>query len=317
MALPYAPIVRGFTPNWCYNHIRDIVATLKNVFGVEHFKGREDFFIGYEELDPRSLEVAHLPAAVIKCTGFTPSNSTRQAPSETIYDPGSVVHTGTGTATVELTGSHRGNNKYRLVITASGEVGVDGEYELFESEWTGSEWDTETSVASGIIPVDGKISVGNGQTVNFETGETVVADDVYSWETEAYKIGSILGRNVVARFTVDIYLWKPLEIHVSPNNLLNQVLLLFNYRHWLVESFAGHGVEIEETLTNIRPHNERIEVVSESDKGELSSSFRPVFMLSLDLEYKGSDSGKEPVCFTADVQPLRAPEIQEVKIQEE
>ncbi len=317
MALPYGYNTRGFTPQWCYSHIKDVISTLKNVFGVEHFMGREEFFIGYEELDPRALEVLHLPTAVIRCTGFTPGNSLRQSPSETFYFPGEIAHSGSGTATAALTGKHKGNNRFRLVITESGTVGMDGGYELFKTEWTGSAWGTETSVASGAVPVDGRIFVGNGQILCLETGKTVVLGDTYSWETQAYKVSSILGRNVTARFTVDLYLWKPMEIIFSPHNLLNQALLLFNYRSWFVESFAGHGVEIEEALTNVRPHNERIEIVSVDEKGNPQSSTRPVFMLSLDLEYKGPDSGKEPVCFTADVQPLVVPDIEEVKIPED
>lgn len=313
MSLPYGPVVRGFTPSWIYEHVRDaLVANLKNVYGVKHFEGREAYFIGYEELPPEVAESPNLPTARISLSpGIQIGNSLRAGIPEIFFSGGTVVHTGTG-AEPSLSGTHAGNNRFVLEITASGVVGTDGSYELRRSIWDGSTWSAEEVVSSGMIPADGKIACGNGQTLNFTAGQDVIQGDTYSWETEAYRVSNVLGRTAVARARIDVVFWNVKEITWAPNNPLDQFMCLFNKRNWKVEAFTGRYVEVEEELTRILPHKEQISTGSGEDV-----STRQVFIVALELAWGGTDGGKEPIVFTALVSPFVTAKVDEAEIHEQ
>lgn len=298
MALPYGEVMRGFTPQWCYDHIRDILSdNLKNIHGAKSLDGRESYFIGYEKLDARVAEQLSLPTARISLSqGAKIANSLIGGIPQIVYNAGDIVHSGTGTDQVSLSGSHDGNNKFTLEITTSGTVGTDGSYELRKTPWTGSAWGTEVVVSSGSIPASGEIPAGNGQTFKFEIGESVVDDDSYGWETGAYKVSNVWGRTVVQRARVEIYFFMPDEITWETNNPLDQLALMFNNRWHDIEVVTGYTVRIEEELTSIRPFWTNVEFGNEKT--------RRAFVVAADLRYQGPDKGREPVAFLAQVSPL-------------
>ncbi len=305
MSLPYGTNVLGFTPSWCYEHIRDQLADFKNTYGIESLKGREDFFIGYEELDPRVFETPHLPAAVIQITDCTFGESPRRGADKTIYDSGTIAHVGTGTGNVTLSGQHRGNARFILEITETG-------YELRQTPWTGSDWGTEEIVSSGAIPDPREIPCGNGQTFVVGSGDTVVGD-TYSWETQAYRVSHILGRTMTLAAKIEIYFWKPVEQTWAAHNPLDQMFLWFNNKGWRIPVLGGDSVDVEEELVGLRAFQKTFEVA----QGEgVETSIHRAHAIELRLRYRGPEAGRDPTIFIAEVQSLMQPAIDEVKIPE-
>jgi len=315
MSLPYGITIKGFTPSWVYEHIRAEIVKLKNVFGIASLEGREEFFIGLEELDLRCFAALHLPTAVISIVDIAPGNSMLKGASKNIYEPGTITHEGEGTEDVELSGAHRGNNRYVLEITESGTIGTDGSYELRKTPWTGSDWGTEVVVSSGSIPASGKIEVGNGSIFEFTLNGNVVLGDTYSWETEAYKVSHVQGRAVTLNAKIEFYFFKPLEQIWKDYNPLDQMLLFFGSRFWRVPVLGGDSVDVEEELTGIRSFEKTFQVASgEEEAGVETYSAHAV---ELRLRYRGQDAGRDPCCFIVEIQPLMRPEITEVEIPEQ
>ena len=306
MSLPYGQTVLGFTPQWCYEHIRTELLELKNLYGVKSFDGREDFFIGYEELDPRAFESPNLPAAVIKITDCGFGESPRKGSSKTVFEPGEITHEGSGTEDVELVGSHRGNARFTLEIT-----GADT-YELRRTPWTGSSWDDEEVVSSGSIPGTNEIDVENGQTFKINSG-SVAEGDAYSWETEAYKVYHILGRTMVLTAKIEVYFWKAAEQVWEANNPLDQMMCLFNYKGWRVKTLGDDYVDVIEELTALRAFEKTFEVVRTGDE-EGPVNYHRAHAVELRLRYRGPEAGRDPGVFNVDVEPLAQPAVEEVEI---
>lgn len=308
MALPYGPVLRGMTPSWIYTRIRSVLQTkFKNPEGALVFAA-DPRSIGFEKIDPRVIARESRPFASITLEpGAVIRNSPRGGISETIYNTGTIDHTGTG-CEASLSGAHQGNNQFRLLITASGTVGTDGEYTLYTTPWTGSAWGTEVEVSEGAIPVTGLVACGNGQTITLTIGENVVEGDTYTWETEAYGVANALGREVQHTARVHIFTVFPDEAALA-DGYLDQLYLLFTERWFSVPVFTGYSVLVEEEVVRLS-HIRHFEEREDGDLAEIGLEIR------LEIVYRGAEAGKQPVVFTAQVSPLVTAQINEISIPE-
>lgn len=178
---------------------------------------------------------------------------------------------------------HSGNNSYVLTITASGTVGIDGAYDLSRTPWTGSAWGTTESVSFGSIPTDGRIDVGNGTTFVFALNEPVVADDTYSWETEAYRVTNQEIRD--ATVTINAYIYAQTEEEaIGSGGYLDQLMLMFHKKNLAAELYDSHYETVTEEMRDMN-------VTPEID-GE-----QTVYRITISLLYTGK-------VFMAEVSPL-------------
>jgi len=251
MSLPYGPIMRGLAVSWCYDRVEEGLTALENPYQAMVF-AQGSRVVGRERLDPRVATLSQGPTAVLHVGGVVLLNATGYGGPEVIYrnGDGSIVHTGTGTEEVSLTGTHSGNNRYVLEITSSGTVGSGGGYELRKNPWTGSEWGEEEVVSSGSIPSDGKIEVGNGSTFVFTVGENVVQGDTYFWETEAYRVTNQQIRNATVPITAEIETVNEEEI-IGSGGYLDQLMLMFAKKHLAAELYDGHYEEVTEEMNGM------------------------------------------------------------------
>lgn len=284
MSLPYGPIMRGLAVSWCYDRVEEGLTALQNPFQAMVF-AQGSRVIGRERLDPRVATLSQGPTAVLHVGGVVLLNATGYGGPEVIYrnGDGSIVHTGTGTEEVSLTGTHSGNNRYVLEITSSGTVGSGGAYELRKNPWTGSEWGEEEVVSSGSIPSDGKIEVGNGSTFVFTVGENVVQGDTYFWETEAYRVTNQQIRNAEVLINAHIYAQTEEEV-IGSGGYLDQLMLMFHRKTLAAELYDGHYETVTEEMTGMS-------VAPEID-GEQTT-----YRITVSLHYEGK-------VFMAEVSPL-------------
>ncbi|MBD3285802.1 hypothetical protein GF359_05010 [candidate division WOR-3 bacterium] len=282
MSLPYGPLMRGLAVSWCYDRIEEGLSSLQNPSQAMVFT-QGSRVIGRERLDPRAVLMSQGPTAVLHVGSIILSNAAGYGGRELIYDKGTIVHTGTGTEEVSLTGSHAGNNRFVIEITASGTVGTDGQYQLRKTPWTGSDWGTEAEVSSGEILVDGKIAVSNGFIFCFEVGQSVVAGDTYSWETAAYRVLNRRIRDAVIPVTVEIEVQTEDEA-VGEGGYVDQLMLMFAHKRLTAELYDGHYEEVKEEMTSMS--------VTPVDQGE-----QRIYRIDLVIKYTGK-------VFMADVSPL-------------
>ena len=284
MSLPYGPIMRGLRVSWCYDRVEEGLTALENPFQAMVF-AQGSRVIGRERLDPRVATLSQGPTALLHVGGVTLLNAQGYGGPEVIYRNGAdgIVHTGTGTEEVSLTGTHSGNNRYVLEITESGTVGTDGSYELRKTPWTGSDWGTEVPVSSGSIPADGKIEVGNGSVFEFTLNENVVLGDTYSWETEAYRVTNQQIRNATVLITAYIYAQTEEEV-IGSGGYLDQLMLMFHRKTLAAELYDGHCEEVVEEMTQMS--------VTPEIEGEQTT-----YRITLSLHYSGK-------VFMAEVSPL-------------
>ncbi|TET23428.1 MAG: hypothetical protein E3J71_02300 [Candidatus Stahlbacteria bacterium] len=285
MSLPYGPIMRGLAVSWCYDRVEEGLTALENPFQAMVF-AQGSRVVGRERLDPRAVTLSQGPTAVLHVSSIALANAKGYGGPEVIYrnGDGSIVHTGTGTEEVSLTGTHSGNNSYVIEITESGEVGSGGKYELRKTPWTGSAWGTEEVVSSGPIPTeDGKIDVGNGSTFSFTLDEEVVAGDTYAWETEAYKVTNQQIRNATVSISAHIYAQNEEEV-IGSGGYFDQLMLMFHRKTLAAELYDGHYETVTEEMTGMS-------VAPEID-GEQTT-----YRITVSLHYEGK-------VFMAEVSPL-------------
>ncbi len=249
MSLPYGPIMRGLAVSWCYDRMEEGLTALKNPSQALVFAAGTRV-IGRELLDSRAVSLAQGPTAVLRVGNVRLSNALGYGGPELIYKRGSITHSGTGTTEVALKGSHAGNNKYVLEITASGTVGTDGSYSLKKQAWSGSEWEAETEVSAGVIPTSGKIEIGNGSTFEFTVGQSVVDDDTYSWEAEAYRVLNQQIRDADVPISADITANTEDEA-IGEGGYLDQLMLMFARKRLLAELYDDHYEEVTEEMTSM------------------------------------------------------------------
>lgn len=243
--------MRGLAVSWCYDRVEEGLTALQNPYQAMVF-AQGSRVIGRERLDPRVATLSQGPTAVLHVGSVKLYNATGYGGPEVIYrnGDGSIVHTGTGTEEVSLTGTHSGNNRYVLEITSSGTVGSGGAYELRKNPWTGSEWGEEEVVSSGSIPSDGKIEVGNGSVFEFTLNENVVQGDTYSWEAEAYRVTNQQIRNATVPITAEIETVNEEEI-IGSGGYLDQLMLMFAKKHLAAELYDGHYEEVTEEMNGM------------------------------------------------------------------
>lgn len=274
--------MRGIAVSWCYDRIEQGLSTLENPSEAMVFAAGSRV-IGREKLDPRVALLSQGPTAVLHVGSIKLSNAAGYCGPEVLYDKGTIVHEGTGTESVSLTGNHAGNNKFVVEITASGTVGTDGQYQLLSTPWTGSEWGEEVEVSSGDIPADGKIEVSNGTTFCFEVGQSVVLGDTYSWETSAYRVLNQQIRDAVIPVTAEIEAQNEEEA-VGEGGYMDQLMLMFAHKRLSAELYDGHYEEVIEEMTSMS--------VTPVEQGE-----QTIYRIDLVIKYKGK-------VFMAEVSPL-------------
>lgn len=115
------------------------------------------------------------------------------------YEITDVAHTGTGTATYQVAGDHKGNNTYVLKISTGGTIGVEPypQYQLKVNE------DPYSDPAD--IPADGKIAIGDGTTFEFEVNGEVVTDDTYEWQTIAKRVNVTKEKEIELKLRTEIW----------------------------------------------------------------------------------------------------------------
>lgn len=251
MSLPYGPLMRGLAVSWCYDRVEEGMSVLENPSQALVFAAGSRV-IGRERLDKRSVVLSQGPTAVLHVGNIVLANARGYGGPEIIFRNGSdaITHTGTGTEQVSITGSHSGNNSYILEITASGTVGTDGAYQLRKKPWTGSDWGTEVEVSSGSIPSDGKVDVENGTTFEFTVGQSVVDDDTYAWETEAYRVTNQRVRNATVPISAYIYAQNEEEV-IGTGGYLDQLMLMFARKRLAAELYDDHYEEVTEEMTGM------------------------------------------------------------------
>jgi len=249
MALPYGPIMRGLRVSWCFERVEEGLSALENPSEAKVFAARTRV-VARERLDPRSSPLSQGPTATLHVGEIVLANARGYGGREILYSRGIITHTGTGTSEVSLEGPHSGNNRYGIVITGSGTVGADGEYELAKTPWTGSEWGTPETVSEGGIPVTGRIAVGNGSTFVFQLGEGVVDGDEYTWETEAYRIANAQVRDAIVPVTAAIEAANEEEV-VGDGGYLDQLMLMFARKRLSEELYTDHYEEVTEEMSEM------------------------------------------------------------------
>jgi|GEM_PF-2046033 len=282
MSLPYGPIMRGLAVSWCYDRVEQGLSNLENPSLAKVFAVGSRV-IGREKRDPRTALLSQGPTAVLHVGSITLANATGYCGREVLYDKGTIIHTGTGTESVSLTGNHAGNNRFVLEITSTGTVGTDGQYLLLKIPWTGSEWGTETEVSSGDIPADGRIACSNGTHFEIETGQTVVDDDTYSWETAAYRVLNQQIRDAVIPVTAEITAQTEDEA-VGEGGYMDQLMLMFAHKRLSAELYDDHFEDVSEEMTSMS-----VTPVIENQQ--------TVYRIDIVIKYKGR-------VFMADVSPL-------------
>jgi len=115
------------------------------------------------------------------------------------YSVSDITHTGTSAATYQITGSHKGNNSYILKITTEGTIGT-APYPQYSLQVNGGNW---SAVAE--IPADGKISIGDGTTFEFEVGGVVILDETYAWQTIAKRINVTKDKEIQVGIRIEIW----------------------------------------------------------------------------------------------------------------
>lgn len=276
--------MRGLAVFWCYDRVEEGLESLENPSQALVF-AMGSRVIGRERRDRRAVTLSQGPTAVLHAGYIKLENSTGYGNPEVIYRNGSdaITHTGTGTEQVTITSSHSGNNSYILEITASGTVGTDGSYLLKKTPWTGSDWGTQVEVSSGAIPTDGKIDVENGSTFEFTVGQSVVDDDTYTWETEAYRVTNQQIRDAVVPIIADIEAVNEEEV-IGEGGYLDQLMLMFASKQLTIELYDDHYEEVTEEMIGMTVNPEVV--------GELTT-----YHIELTVRYSGK-------VFMAEVSPL-------------
>ena len=141
-----------------------------------------------------------------------------------------IAHTGTGTATYEITGKHEGNNSYILRISTGGTVGTIPypQYQLKINE---------EMYLPADIPADGKIAINDATTFEFEVGGIVVLDDTYSWQTIARRVNVQKEKDIETRFRIEIWAKTKKELFET-DGYYDQLSKL------LIERYVTDGVQV-------------------------------------------------------------------------
>ncbi len=142
-----------------------------------------------------------------------------------------ITHTGSGAATYEITGNHKGNNSYILKITTGGTVGTEP-YPQYAIQINGGDWSAPED-----IPADGKISIGDGTTFEFEVDGSVVTDDTYEWQTIAKRLNVFKEKGINIKIRTEIWAKKKKELFESGTGYLDQ------FSNLLIERFVTDGVQ--------------------------------------------------------------------------
>ena len=185
---------------FCYKKIEEYLKEIKNSQEEYVFQQSRRLVRENPDFDFIAANVTEdNPYCLISISGYKENPRGFLFDIITEYEITEIEHTGTGIATYQITGNHKGNNSYVLKITTGGTVGTEP-YPQYSIQINGGDWSTPVD-----IPADGKILIGDGTTFEFEIGDLVVVDDTYSWQTIAKRVNVFKEKEIDIKIRIEIW----------------------------------------------------------------------------------------------------------------
>ncbi len=219
---------------FCYKKIEEYLKQIENSVSVKVFEQSRRLVREKPDWDfiKANVSVGN-PYCCIVISAYKETPMGFLFDTYTDYSKTDITHTGSGTATYELTGNHKGNNSYVLKITTGGTVGTEP-YPQYALSFDGG----ETFGDPQDIPADGKISIGDGMAFEFEVGGAVVIDDTYAWQTIAKRVSVFKEKGITIKIRTEIWAKKKKELFESEEGYLDQ------FSNLLIERYVTDGVQV-------------------------------------------------------------------------
>ena len=217
---------------FCYKKIEEYLKQIENSLSVKVFEQSRRLVRERPNWDFIAADVTEdNPYCLISLSGYKENPMGFLFDTYIEYAITDIIRTGTGTAEYQITGNHKGNNSYILKITTGGTVGTLP-YPQYTIQINGGDWSTPAD-----IPADGKISLGDGSTFEFEVGGLVVLDDTYSWQTIAKRVNVDKEKEIGIKIRIEIWSKTKKELFET-DGYFSQLTKL------LIERYVTDGIQV-------------------------------------------------------------------------